>query len=324
MTISQPLDSVQSLNIIGCISVAGILLTVLVAPKFASAWVLQVVNRGLWLLHTSIAQLLYCFVDRGWAGSVVFASGHIESALTEIKEERKFTEAERDAFQEFADDIRTLPAHDGGMTESSTMLIQKNETSSNEFETIRQRYQDTVMSVPNYNVMYDEGFAESFSAEFGEELSIVIKNGSQFSTPIKQMLLKQISTSIADRERHLNEIITERDSVMSAKSQLLEFTVPLERTDPQELPNHSFEDLVEREEALRSAKDEHKQILNDRQEDIHNCNRSVRRNSGGAFLQEYLYQSLDTQFPVLSAVLKRITAINHRRRTVINSISRRY
>lgn len=321
---SQLLRGGLPLGILGCLSVAGILLSLLVVPKFVSIWLLQFVNSVWWFLHVMVGQLLYCLVDRECVVGAAFAGGYIKSALDEIEEEREFTEAERDALQTFADNVSAMPTHGGETARPTPMLVQKDVDDTGQLEEIRRRYRETVMSVPGYDSVYDEGFDESFTAEFGEELGVVVKNGSQFTPPIKQMLLRQASTSVAERERHFETITAEQNSVTKAKSRLSEYDALFEQTDSRKLLHCSFEDLLEHNEALERTRSTHEQILVDRQHEIHENNQRAQGCSGEAFLQEYLYRSLETPFPVLSTVLERITALRNRRRRVIKSISRRY
>lgn len=210
---SQSLRGGLPLGILGCLSVAGILLSLLVVPKFVSIWLLQFVNSVWWFLHVVVGQLLYCLVDRECVVGAAFAGGYIKSALDEIEEEREFTEAERDALQTFADNVSAMPTHGGETARPTPMLVQKDVDDTGQLEEIRRRYRETVMSVPGYDSVYDEGFDESFTAEFGEDLGVVVKNGSQFTPPIKQMLLRQASTSVAERERHFETITAEQNSV---------------------------------------------------------------------------------------------------------------
>lgn len=321
---SQLLGRARPLGILGCISAAGIFLGLFLVHKFVSIWLLQFISSVWWLLQVVVGQLLYCITDRGWIVGTAFAGGYINPALDEIEAEREFTRAERDALKNFADSVRTTPVNTGGSVESNTMVVTRGENDAHKLRTIRHQFRETVMSVPGYDTVYDEGFDESFTAEFGEELGVVVKNGSQFTPPMKQMLLQQISTSVTERERHLDAIATEQNSVKEAKTRLPDVDPIFERTDSRNLLHCSFKELLEQNEALERLRSKHEQILTDRQHEIHKNNKPVQHCSGETLLQEYLYRSLETPFPVLSAVLERITAIETRQRTVIKFISRRY
>lgn len=324
MVTSQSLSRVRPLSILGCLSAAGILLSLLVVPRFVSIWLLQFIGSIWWILHVVFGQLLCCITDRGWIISAMFAGGYINTALDEIEEEREFTKAERDALKNFADSVKTMSVHTGQTMGSNMMVIKKDGNDAHKIQKIRRQFRDTVMAVPGYDTVYDEGFDESFTAEFGEELGIIVKNGSLFTPTIKQMLLKQTSSSIVEREQHLDAIATEQDSVTEAKTSLPELGTIFEQTDSRNLPHCSFEDLLEQNEALECLLSRHEQILMNRQHEIHESNKPVRRFPGETLLQEYLYRSLETSFPVLSAILERMTKIETHQRAVIKSISRRY
>ncbi|MFO7925620.1 MAG: DUF7260 family protein [Halobacteriota archaeon] len=324
MVVARALGAARSAGTRGLLPVAGMVFSVFLFPKIAPVWVLHLLGGIGGFLNSITIHLLWELTNREWIAGVAFAGGYIRDALGEIETEREFTEAERDALEAFAADVRAMTAQGGPNVNSNAPVLAVGAGNTEQLAQIRARYRETVMSVPDYDEIYDDGFDRSFAAEFGEDLTVVVNGGARFTRPVQQLLLTQTSTSIADRERHLDALSVERDSVVSAGRQLEETDRLVERTDPRRLIHSSFEELLEYDRDIRGAMESYQQLLEERQHEIHVNNRHVQRRSKRTFLQEYLYRALDTPFPVITSTLGRLRTLGERRRAVVDSIARRY
>lgn len=323
MPIERVLGVVRSFGSRRILPVAGMCLSVVLFPKIAPVWVLHVLGGVAGFLQGVVVHLLWEMANREWIAGVAFVGGYIRGALGEIENEREFTEAERDALEAFAADVRAMTVR-GASVDTNAPVLAATGADTEQLTRIRARYRETVMSVPNYDEIYDDEFGRSFAAEFGEDLAAVVEGGTQFTRPVRQLLVTQASTSIAERERHLDALETERRSVEAVGMQLAETEPLIERTAPRQLIHSSFEELLEYDREVRNATADAKRLLEARQREIHVNNRHVQRRSSGTFLQEYLYRALDTPFPVLAATLDRLRTLGDRRRAVVDSIARRY
>ena len=312
----------------GGVSVAGAALTVFLFPKLAPTWLLQFVVGVSSVLNPGIGYFAYCFGNREWIAGALFTGGYIKEAVSEIEDEREFTEAEIDAFETFADEVASMSVAPAPSTTpiagSNAMVVDSGPGGGETLETIRNRYRETVMAVPGYDSAYDDSVEESLAAEFGEELTVAVVVGPRFTEPVRELLLEQASTSTHERERHLRTLEAERCSVVDAGERLGELDPLLERTAPRKIPQRSFEELIEYETDLERATTECRQLLDDRQAEIHSETSQARGRSDRTSLQEYLYQPIETSFPVLSTAIERISTLRDRRRTVVRSITRRY
>lgn len=324
MSVERIQRVIRSFGSTRLLPVAGMCLSGLLFPKIAPMWVLHVLGGITGFLNAIASNLLWELANREWLAGAAVVGGYIREALGEIEAEREFTEAERDALEVFAADVRAMTVHRGANVNTNAPVLSVRANDTEQFAQIRTRYRETVMSVPNYDEMYDSGFDRSFAAEFGDDLAAVVEGGTQFSRPVRQLLVTQTSTSIEERERHLDALTVERSSVESAGRHLEETDRLLERTEPRRLIHSSFEELLEYDRDIRAATESYQQLLEARQRELHANSRSLRRRSKRTFLQEYLYQALDTPFPVLAATLDRLRTLGDRRRAVVDSIARRY
>lgn len=324
MSHTRVLGWVRSIGSRGIISTVGILLSVFLFPKLFPVWFFQLLGGIGGILHAVVGQLLYAFANREWLLGAAFVGGYIKAALDEIDDEREFTNAELEALEAFAADVRSMTVHGGTVTGTNAAVLAKSGTEAEKLGEIRTRYRETMMSIPNYDSVYDEGITESFTAEFGEDLATVVTNGTQFNRPVQQLLLRQVSSSVIERERHLDTLATERRSVVDGGERLADTNPVLERTDPRGLIHCSFDELLEFDRDIQEATNECAQLLEDRQHDIHTSNQQHRPQSDRTLLQEYLYRPLDVTFPVLVTTMDRIRTLDERRRAVVRSIARRY
>lgn len=311
----------------------GLLFSVLLFPKVTPIWLLQFAWGAWSVLYAHAVQLLcffaskeyllYWAANRQWITGAVFAGGYVREAIDEIDDEREFTAAERDAFEAFADEVESMSVTPRSSTGSPPAALAGRDVGADSLETVRERYRETVMSVPGYETVYGEPFVENAAAEFGEDLAAMVDGDTGLTPPVRALLVRQSSASALERERHLEALATERRSVVNARSRLRELESVVERTDPRGLHRLSFEELLEHEADLADAVEECERLLADRQREIHANDRRMRR-AKGTLLQEYLYRPLDTPLPVVSSVLEGIQALSDRRRAVTRSIARRY
>lgn len=348
MGFERPLKRPHDLDARRLASAGGILFSVLLLPRVAPMYMFQpffgigsLLHFGVFVIFQALQmlfQVLQIFVQsiqvlvqsvygatsREWLTGAAFAGGYIRKALFEIEAERKFTEAERDAFQEFAERVKTMSVWTDVGANSNAAVLTKVNGGGNQLREIRQWYRESVMAVPNYDEVYDESFRENFAAEFGDDLATVVTGGAQFTRPVQELLIKQALTSATRREEHLDVLDTELTSVTQADARLRRVEPLIERTAPQKLIHCSFEELIDYERDIRCATEDCRQVLEDRQREIHESNQQLRSRSNRTSLQEYLYRSIDPSFPVLAASLERVHELNDRRRAVIKSIARRY
>ena len=208
-------------------------------------------------------------------------------------------------------------------TAGALALTSSRSDSQNKLETVREQYRETAMSVPRYEEVYGESFREHLRAEFGADLASVVLRDDDLTEPIQSLLVSQATTATLERKQHLELLDAEYEAVVNANSQLQSTETVLTDVDPSYLYQYSFEELFEYEDEIRGEIETCQELIKTRQHEIHSSSNQFHSRSGKTVLQEYLYQSLETSFPVLSTALGQVRKLNDRRQAVIDSLTQR-
>jgi len=166
---------------------------------------------------------------------------------------------------------------------------------------VRDAYVETVMSVPHYDVEYDDTYERSVREEFGPELGFALTRTSRFHAEYKRSLVDAVDAAIDERERFLDVIDTESESVARAESRLAAIADELEAMAEEVHADADFGALDAcraRTDALTSDCD---RIAARRQRAIADAERALAL-ADDADVQTYLYQDLPVTYPVLAAV----------------------
>lgn len=249
----------------------------------------------------------------------VFASEPIRSAISELEDDCKFTRAERDAFYTFRDAIQSLPTQPTGIhLGMETTLSTPISAQDTQIETVRQKYKDSVMDISGYCSVYDESLAEHMSAELGRNVASAVCGDNRFTQPIKTLLIANSTKAAKERERYLETLAVERDAVLSYNDQIRTNRTAITNNDLDELRSRQFDNLVNEIEQIESAISTYEQLLENRQQEIHN--RDPRSLHDNMKLHLYLYRPLDTDFPVVSTALDKIEELADRKRMIQQSL----
>lgn len=252
---------------------------------------------------------------------VLYSAGYVGDALSTVERERESIEAEREAFETFADSVETMTARTGPTTKTAPPLL-TDSGGPERLSRVREEYRKTVMAVPDYTDQYEETMRENMTAEFGEEVSTAVVGGTKFTPRLKRLLVSQARSSARQRGALLDVLDNEQESLAQAAARLKDVEERIEETEDVDLHGRPFPDLVECERDLRSTARDCRQLLEDRQADIHR----IRRQFSGSdhlFFQEYLYRESDATFPVLNEGLDRLRSFRDTQRSVIRAITGR-
>jgi hypothetical protein len=310
----------------------GFLFGAALLPKVAVSWLYQSMSLLGTLLRAGLRTLVYGGVaGDGLAGSA-FVGNYLKRALEEVEADREFTDAEREAFRAFGEKIRSLSpqsapsgpaiAADSGTPPTVAQTAATPDTQDG-LETVRRRYEETVLAVPGTEDVYGESLSEHLSAEFGADLGAVVLEGDTLTPTVQSLLVSQATAAARERQQYLGVLDAEYDAVLDANERLQPTEAVLDEIDTSRLYRYSFEELFEYEGELRSASETCRGLLEDRQREIHDTPGHSGPRSDSTTLQEHLYRSLETSFPVLSTALEQLRTLSDRRRAVIRSIARR-
>lgn len=316
MAIYHPLHraSVRITITVVCLLVVGG-----IVPKNLSGWILKPLFGWGWFSAVHVSPLR---ASREIAASVVCVTGYVRRAIERTETERAAVEAERDAFSQFADDVRRMNTVSQASFDAPTATLVTAVSDREQLRTIRDRYRETVMAVPGYEEEYGESLRENMAAEFGDELTTAVLEGEQFTPQLQNLLVNQALTAARQREALLEAIGGEYDSLVDARRRLETAEASLEERDEPDPSEKSFEALIEENRRSREHEARYERLLRDRQRQIHRKTRWLRT-SDVAFLQEYLYRDFDVRFPVLQETIERVERLRERRRALARAIARR-
>ena len=304
-------DARRYLVYLGCIVLFAAL-----APRLSPVWsaILPKISP-LGLLSYRIVPLE---AERQLGSAFLVAVGCLRKAVSLADEERTRIEAERDAFEQFAEEVKSISAPK--LSRTNTLAVKGGNDGERQLEAIRNAYRETVMAVPHFEEEYDETIEESLAAEFDPDVAAAIVDGTQFSPPLKQTILQQTALAIRRREALSSVVEKERASIEEAREHL--HTIDAAVDEDCEIAECTFDELIDRYEKLERIENEAERLLEDRQRDVQAENRQHSRSSY-PFLQQYLYQPLEVTFPVLDATLEQIRTLRDRRRQVLRTLTRR-
>ena len=298
------------------VSVVGLLFLAVTAPKFLPMWGVKTTGTGI------LSQLTAFKLNTDALAGLVLAVGYLRDALRSVEDETKSVEKEQEAFLEFADSVRAIPVTHQPVTGTTTANITHTASNTRGLEEVREQYQQTVMSLPDYEREYGESLSEHLTAEFGPDVASVVTDGHQFNEPLRQLLVEQSRLSIDQRERLLDRLSTEKRSLREARSELEPVEQFLDEVDSTVLQEQSVTELVETDETISTHRTRCQSLLEHRQQEIHAVNRRAE-SEAETLLQTYLYRDLDTQFPVLHTVLGYIEKLDRRRSALVEELCQR-
>lgn len=296
------------------VSTVGVVLFVLLAPTLLPVWGAKCLGGAL-LSHLAALKL-----DTDVLAGLALAGDYIKDARDQLDEEEENLIAERDAFQEFAEEIQSLPTP-SQPTGGNTTIHVTNTGTGRQLDQVRETYEKTVMAVPDYDEEYGESFVEHIAAEFGPDVATVVVDGHRFSEPVKQLLVEQARQSAQQRQELLDIIGSEGRTLRTVTSALAPARETLQTAGETTLRECNVAELVDVDSQLRDARTRCESVAEERQEEIHT---ETRRNPGdGTFLQEYLYRNAPFSFPVLRTAVEYIDHIEKRRTVLVKTLTRR-
>jgi len=166
---------------------------------------------------------------------------------------------------------------------------------------VRDAYRETVMSVPHYDVEYDDTYERSVAEEFGPELAYALTRGSRFHAECKRSLLDAIETATEERERFVETVRSEVESVDRAAARLAPIRNEIASTARTEFSEDGFGALDAYRARTEALLDDCDRIAARRQRELASHERELASDLD-LDIPTYLYQDLDATYPVLATV----------------------
>jgi hypothetical protein len=252
---------------------------------------------------------------------------HTRPARNVVAAERERTVAERRAFEAFAHRVQDLPTNcpsfKGSESETATRPLSgvDRSPSSTVSDRVRGAYRETVLALPHYDEEYGETAMANLTAEFGTGIGNALA-GTTVLTPDLQAGLYRGAREAAGRRRRFASVLEgEREALDDAVEELGAIGTTLAEATPG--PTASFPALSGAHEHLRALESRCESLAMDRQELLHGSRRSGRRHCerDDRSLNEYLYDALEVEFPVLADASDAIAVLWRERRRLERALA---
>ena len=226
----------------------------------------------------------------------------IESAKETVQTEQRRVTDEIEAYEQFATKLTristTSPSHHTSDTFDSTVEAGViSETNS-----IKNIFEETVMSVPHYQEDYDESFTEHIAAEFTPEIALLLNETDWLTEQHASVLDSYIHTAITQRKELAQTLEVEYDSVDHLGTQAHERSQQVLEISHRELNCMDFGALEAHWRRLETITTKCDSIAADRQELIDSPTRAVGRSNSDISLNSYLYEDLAYDYPILATI----------------------
>jgi len=260
-----------------------------------------------------------------------------DSIYRVLHRERTRTEAEREAFKQFARRINDLqpsdtsssitPTEDTVETAGESRMLKPRTLSTpsatEHLAVIRDAYEETVMSVPFYEAEYGDTYQESLREEFGPDIATALTQGHGFGLTLKRTLLSKIEEAQVERETLVETCDRERESIEEAAAVMKPVDKELSGLKSVSPDGLGFGALEAHRAQLLSLKDRCEQAATARQATIQHHRREYSLPVEASGVCGYLYEPLDPVYPVLTLCSELAQRIEKHRRQVEHAMSTR-
>lgn len=229
-------------------------------------------------------------------------SSILSKGVTEVDQERSHLTAELGAFEEFREAIRLATPEsmaDDGSSATSEHLLEK--------------YRTEVMYGLDYGSIYGDSLAESLENELSPAVAEVLLSNKPLTQRRKRNLLVETTRSIERREAFLAELDEERAALETFSEELAKIESIVERLPVCSPQQQRLEELLTVWEQYGSLEKWCEWLLERRQKQLRNAERSIRIFDDLHALNNYLYSELETPYPVLAALAETVERLDSNR-----------
>lgn len=274
----------------------------------------------------AISQLLLLVVSGLLAVVVIAVAVRIREARAAVSEERSRTATEHEAFSRFARRIARLepssPAFQLGPANGATAAVSASSPPDRALERVRTAYEESVLAMGHYEEEYDEPLAEHMGRELGEEVATAVAQSQHLTPSLQQELVQRAREAARDRERLMTSLDGELEALRAAEDELSALGDAVSEAGDRQLDGRTFPELADEWHRLGELESRLNRVANARQETLRDRTRDGRGDDAPS-LNAYLYDGLESHYPVLSdtaSLADRVQAI--RRRVLLALTSR--
>ncbi|MFC6988329.1 hypothetical protein ACFQJD_05685 [Haloplanus sp. GCM10025708] len=140
----------------------------------------------------------------------------LASARRVVERERRECGDEREAFRAFRRRVGELTPTRVPATRRAPRLRH----TDGSLDSVREAYEETVMSVPHYDREYGDGYAQSLATEFGNDVAAAVFGSQTLTAELQDALTAAARSAATDRAEFLDLLDREAESVAVADAEL--------------------------------------------------------------------------------------------------------
>lgn len=198
------------------------------------------------------------------------------------------------------------------------MQVLTSSGAATEVSEVKTAYEETVLQMEHYESEYGEDPLVHLGIELGGEYAEVLRTEPHVSPQLKQGLL--VATVDAQNRRDRFQKILEEEKTTLDRIETFISKVQPRVEGAEEI---SFEQLCRTDEQLREDEERIESLLAERQENLHRSSASgVSLNRvNPRSLNQYLYEPLDTEYPVLDALVEIFAEVRDVRESTVRKVA---
>jgi hypothetical protein len=243
-------------------------------------------------------------------------------AITAVREEQSRTEAEREAFEEFAAELEQLDAtNDPGPTATavgSRSLGNGSSAPAATTETVQALYRETVMGVDHYETEYDEPLPTNVAAELGADFRTALLTNDHLTTPLQQALVEKSRVAARSRAEFESLVQSELRSLTGAETRLRSAAGTVAQVRDRDFTRQPIDNFEAGTRQLQAVERECESLIADRQAEYVDA-----PEEDGLNFREYLYQEYEWTHPAVGDALDLIESVREAETRITAIVSKR-
>jgi hypothetical protein len=236
----------------------------------------------------------------------------IGDAIHLAENERDILDDEQTAYRRFVGRLDEIGVTGSGSATaigvSEMQTISEPVSVDKPLQAAREAYRETVMATQHYETEYGESLREHVAAEFGSAVATQFVDGCTLTPLLQQSLRDGAAEAIQQRAELLKSLRSERRSLRRFQDTVADVQDHLNEVH---MRLNEEPDATKRREIdtqLAALESECETVLARRQQHIDSRSRSLLIDDNTGFA-EYLYDGLDSHFPILTATTECIETI---------------
>lgn len=225
----------------------------------------------------------------------------LHQAIRRVEHEQSSVRTELRCFEKFRKAVSQTPPDPSDWAATSESESSKK---------LKNKYEELVIDATDFEQAYDETLEENLKAEFTSRLATVLLSHAPLTQKWKRDLLIQTNAAIKRREKLLKTLDDEREQLERTSEDVANIQSTIEILPSCSPDEHTLDELLKICNKYNNLERRCQQLLDERQQHFDQANHFIQRSGMMHGLNEYLYNDLGAQYPVLSVLADTLEAIS--------------